>query len=71
MKIELQPWMTPNFVTAVTSPRPGLEGMQEAKWHISDIDSETLAKQCDLFRACIFAKAGKVDPANNLAQKKH
>lgn len=68
MKVELQPWMTPNFVTALTNPRPGLEGMQETpKWHISNVDAETLAKQCDRFRASIFAKAGKADPA----QKQH
>jgi hypothetical protein len=68
MKVELQPWMTPNFVTAVTKPRPRQEGMQEApKWHIGDVDAETLAEQCDRFRADIFAKAGKADPA----QKQH
>ncbi len=42
--------------------------MQEApKWHIGDVDAETLAEQCDRFRADIFAKAGKADPA----QKQH
>lgn len=52
MKIDLQPWTTPNFVTAVTKSRPRQEGMHEApKWHISDVDAETLAEQCDRFRA--------------------
>lgn len=65
MKVELQPWMTPEFVTAVTKPRLRQEGMQEApKWHISDVDAKTLAEQCDRFRADIFAKAGKADPVN-------
>jgi len=33
------------------------------KWHVRDVDPETLASQCDKFRAAIFKKAGKEDPA--------
>lgn len=65
MKIETNPWITPNFVTAKMPPRPRQEGFQEGpKWHLRDVDAETLAKMCDDFRAEIFRKAGKADPSN-------
>jgi hypothetical protein len=34
------------------------------KWSLKEVDAETLAKMCDDFRAEIFRKAGKPDPAN-------
>lgn len=67
MKIELRPWSTPNFVTGVMSVRRGQDGFDPdaaPKWHVRDVDAETLAEQCDRFRDEIFAKAGKSDPAN-------
>jgi hypothetical protein len=65
MKIELNPWMVPNFVTAKMPPRPRQEGFQEGpKWALSEVDADTLAAQCDQFRAEVFRKAGKPDPAN-------
>jgi hypothetical protein len=63
MKVDLNPWMTPNFVTGKVSPRARQEGMTEGpKWHISDVDADTLSQMCDDFRAEIFKKAGKADP---------
>ena len=35
------------------------------KWHVREVDAETLTEQCGKFRAEIFAKAGKSDPANH------
>jgi hypothetical protein len=65
MKVELNPWMVPNFVTAKMPPRPRQEGYQEAPaWALKDVDADTLATQCDQFRAEVFRKAGKPDPAN-------
>ena len=65
MKVELNPWMVPNFVTAKMPPRIKQEGFQEGpKWHVSDVDAATLAELCDKFRAEIFRKAGKHDPAS-------
>jgi len=68
MKIELQPWMTPNFITGVMPVGKRQDGFNPdaaPKWHIGDVDAETLAEQCDRFRAEIFRKAGKIDPADN------
>lgn len=64
MKIELKPWLTPNYVIAKTSPRPRQDGFQESpKWHLYEVDAEDLARQCDEFRREVFRKAGKTDPA--------
>lgn len=64
MQVELQPWITPNCVIAKTSIRPRQEGFKEPPmWSINEVDAETLAEQCDKFRAEIFSKAGKEDPA--------
>lgn len=64
MKIELQPWQTPNFVIVKVPPRPRQEGWQEApKFPLSEVDAETLAQMCEAFRVEVFRKAGKVDPA--------
>jgi len=35
------------------------------KWELHDVDADTLAAQCDQFRAEVFLKAGKSDPAKN------
>jgi len=62
MKIKLRPIQTPNYVLA--EARPGLrqDGMVECqKWHIGEIDEETLSELCDQFRRDIFKKAGKRD----------
>jgi hypothetical protein len=63
MKIKLQPFQTPNYVMA--EPKPGLrqDGMVECpKWHIRDVDEQTLSELCEQFRRDVFAKAEKVDP---------
>ena len=63
MKIELEPWQTPNYVIGKLLQRQ-VDAAQEApKWPLSDVDAQTLAGQCDRFRAEIFRKAGKEDPA--------
>ena len=54
--VALEPWDTPDFVELVD---PGLV----SKWHLWELSAETLAKQCDRFRAEIFEKAGRQDPA--------
>ena len=64
MKVELLSWTTPNFVIAKVAPRPRQEGVVEApKWPLKEVDAEELALLCDIFRAEIFHKAGKADPA--------
>lgn len=67
MNIKLQPWITPNFVIGVMPARPRQEGFNPdaaPKWALKEVEAETLAKMCDEFRADIFRKAGKPDPAN-------
>jgi hypothetical protein len=63
MKIKLQAFQVPNYVIA--EPRVGLkqDGLIEApKWHLKEVDEETLSKLCDQFRHDVFTKAEKVDP---------
>jgi len=65
MNIELQSWSTPNFVTGIMPAGKRQDGFNPdslPKWHISEVDEETLSNQCDKFREEIFRKAGKVDP---------
>lgn len=65
MNIEIKPWLTPDFITAVmpTSRRQdGFNPDNVPKWHVSEVDEETLSEQCDKFREEVFKKAGKKDP---------
>ena len=56
--------MVPNYVIAVSEARPRQEGFQEApKYPLSELPAEVLADLCTEFRANVFAKAGKEDPA--------
>jgi len=71
MNIELKilPWVTPNYIIADMPPRPRQEGLVEApKWHIKDLDANILSQQCDIFRAEIFKKAGKIDPKKGCSE---
>ena len=61
--VELQPFQTPNFVRAVAPPGKREDGMQEtACYPLSDLDSGTLDRLCNEFRAEVFRKAGKEQP---------
>ena len=63
LQVELQPFQTPNFVRAVGKPGLKQDGMQELPCYpLSDLDSLTLDKLCDDFRAEVFRKAGKEQP---------
>ena len=71
MNITLKPWITPNFVIGETPPRTRQEGFNPdaaPKWALKEVDAETLAKMCDDFRAEIFRKAEKPDPAGEPAK---
>lgn len=72
MKIELQPWTTPDFIMGKMPAGQRQDGFNPdaaPKWHVREVDAETLTEQCDKFRAEIFAKAGKSDPANSVTHK--
>jgi len=67
MKIELNPWIVPNFVIGKMPPGRRQDGFNPdaaPKWALAEVDADTLAAQCDQFRAEEFRKAGKPDPAN-------
>ena len=58
MKIKLKPFSIPNYVIVETTPSPRQEGLKEAlKYHLSELDDETLTKLCDGFRDGVFKKA--------------
>lgn len=57
-KVKLQPIKTPNFVFAEEPPRSRSEGFKEgAKFHISELDDDTLDELCRQFKDDLFAKA--------------
>ena len=67
VELELMPWIVPNFVTAKMPARPRQEGFSPdalPKWSLAELDANVLAAQCDEFRAEVFRKAWKDDPAN-------
>ena len=65
MNIELIPIRIPDYIIQKTPPKPRSEGLTESpKYHLSEVDEQTLSQLCDDFRAGVFAKAGKVDPSH-------
>ena len=63
IEVKLKPFQVPNFVLVEPTPGRRDEGMKEpSKFHLSDLDSDSLAKLCDEFRKQVFAKAGKTEP---------
>lgn len=57
-EIELQPFTVPNYVIVKMPPRPKQDGIRESpKYHISELDENTLNKLCDEFRAAVLRKA--------------
>lgn len=66
MKVELKPWLVPNYVIAKMPPREKQDGFKNAPhWHLSEVDADTLVDQCNKFRAEIFRIANKPDPDKN------
>lgn len=64
MKIELQPFIAPNFVVVKMPPGSRKDGFKTAhSFHIREVDAETLDNMCREFRAEVFRKAEKPDPA--------
>jgi hypothetical protein len=64
MKIDLLPFTIPNFVRMASKPGLRQEGFKESPaFPLADVPAEDLAALCDQFRADVFAKAGKPDPA--------
>lgn len=74
MKIKIQPWQTPNFLIGQMPDGRRQDGFNPdaaPKWALAEVDTETLAEQCDAFRAEVFRKAGKPDPAAFIGRGPH
>jgi len=58
--IELEPFRTPNYATVKQKAKPRQDGVnfEAPKYHVSELDADTLGTLCDQFRRDVFAKAG-------------
>lgn len=64
IRLKLKSWIVPNFVSVERPPRPRQEGPTfDEGIPLAELDESALAILCDEFRAGVFAKAGKADPA--------
>jgi hypothetical protein len=64
VRVPLIPWLTPNFASVKLPPGKREDGYAPAPtFALAELEPETLAKMCDDFRAEVFKKAGKADPA--------
>ena len=56
---ELQPFSVPNFVLAVTKPRPRQEGpnFDGHKYHLSELSDDVLLALCEQFKQDVLEKA--------------
>ena len=63
IKVKLMPFRVPNYVIAEQELGSRNDGFREApKYHLSQLDSETLDRLCDEFRSEVFKKSGKRMP---------
>jgi hypothetical protein len=64
MQIKFKPWITPNFAHVEGPLGRRQEGVSfDRGFALSEIPVEDLAELCDQFRADVFRKAGRPDPA--------
>lgn len=60
IKRNLQPFTVPNYAIQVVPPGKRQDGFVEnPKYHLSELDVETLEEMCAEFRSGVFEKAGK------------
>ena len=58
IEVEFIPFTVPNFVMVKESPQPRENGFQEGrKFHVSELDQDTLWKLCEQFKDDVFKKA--------------
>ena len=63
IEVDLIPFKTPNYILVRQKPGKKEDGFKEAtNLPLRELDSLTLAKLCDDFRAEVFKKAGKQQP---------
>jgi len=64
LEMKLRPFTVPNFAIVELPPGQRQDGFKEApSFPLHNLSPETLASMCDEFRAAVFVKAMKVDPA--------
>lgn len=64
MPLKLKPFNTPNFVLVDMPARPKQEGVTSLpSFPLHELSVESLDQLCRQFRAEVFTKAGKKDPA--------
>lgn len=63
LDIELEPFRVPNYVMVKQKAGLRQDGarLDSPKYHVKDLDIDTLSQLCDEFREAIFAKAEKLD----------
>ena len=60
IKVEINDFKVPNFVTLKHKERPREQGLQQAtSFALADLDAETLNDLCQKFKEDVFIKAGK------------
>jgi len=60
IKVKLKPFSLPNYVLIERPTRPRQEGfIEDPKYHLSELDDNTLEELCRDFRDGVFAKARK------------
>lgn len=65
IELKLKPFRVPNYAIVELPPGKREEGFTEApKFHLFDMEAETLSSMCDRFRTDVFDKAGKRDPVD-------
>ena len=64
INIKLRPFTVPNYVLVEQKAHPKQDGFSPdgLKYHLSDLDSITLDRLCDEFRAAVFKKANRGIP---------
>lgn len=63
IEIELLPFTVPNYVLVKEQPKLKQEGFTEGrKYHLSELEPETLYSLCEQFKKDVFEKANKRQP---------
>ena len=68
LKVKLHPMNVPNYINAESPAGTRQEGFAEGpKYHVRDLEPETLEALCVDYRKRLFENAGKKDPAKTRA----
>lgn len=62
--VPVEPFAVPSLVRASPQQRDDEKIYASPTWPLAEVSAVVLAQLCDQFRAAVFAKAGKSDPAS-------